>query len=886
MDRLSRGQNGILVILTSVWMAGSGCAPYQNATVLPPEGVLAPPAPPVQPPQPAPQVQPLLPGPTVAPPAPSSEPTAPIYREIPSPMRLQDRVAVIVQPEESISPVRSEVILVASVLGSDGYLRTNEPVHWHLDPNGVGQIVDVCPGSFVDWLVGDFTRPRKVSNHYAVTSTSRRYLLLTRGTVNPEDDISILAGQTWISVSSAVEGTSIVTAFAPGVRDWTRRTQTARVHWVDAQWTFPSPAIVPAGSRHQLVTTVTRQSDQAPRVGWLVRYQVRSGPPAGFLPGGEAVAEVATNEAGQAIVEILEQQPVAGTTTIGMELVKPDTLDSSGRPLVVGRGITHITWSSPGLTLRKSAPANVPVGGRIEYRIEIANPGDLPAADVTVIDSLPAGISFSKSSPEPSENLSAQRELRWKLGTLAAGESRAVILECIAERPGRIENIVIATAHGGLQARSSAVTEVGAPSLQVRVKGPRSATLNETVRFAIELTNGGTQPLPGLVLRARFDRGLRHVAAPSPIERDLGKTLQPGQTEQVGVEFQAVEKGEQCVVIEVLSEGVVLASDRQCVQVSDTLPSESAPTGAQKGARPTEPSPVPGVSPVRSQLQLRVLGPETARVGEMIEFVIDLTNPGPGSVDNIQLTCRIEPPLQPRFASGGFEPRRAGEVTAPFVWRRESIPANQTVQYRLQCAAVQQAPQACLTVEVTTGEGGRLSEKKCVSVLAAEKEPPATVSGMPSGRPPSPWLKESLPSRSELEGQTPGAAPSSERFQLTVAPTRKGVRVGQTCTVVIRVAATGVTPERDVRVTVRLPPELQRVKFGTLGPPGAEDPTFEDSLIRFPPLPELAGGASAEYRVVVLALKPGEAQVTVEVVSRESPGPAAAATSVLVTEGN
>jgi uncharacterized repeat protein (TIGR01451 family) len=885
MGLKGRGQSGIVALVACLWVAGLACAPYQNATVLPPEGVLAPPAPPVVTPQISPAAQPPLASPGVAAPSPALEPTAPIYREIPSPMRLQDRVAIILQPEESISSVRSEVILVASVLGSDGYLRTNEPVHWHLDPNGVGQIVDVCPGAFVDWLVGDFTRPRKVSNHYAVTSTSRRYLLLTRGTVNPEDDLSILAGQTWISVSSAVEGTSIVTVFAPGVRDWTRRTQTARIHWVDAQWTFPSPAIVPAGSRHQLVTTVSRQSDQAPRVGWVVRYQVRSGPPAGFLPGGEAMVEVVTNEAGQAIVEIAEQQPVAGTTTIGVELVKPDTLDSSGRPLVVGRGTTHITWSSPGLTLRKLGPATMPAGGTIQYRIEIANPGDLPAADVTVIDSLPEGLSLSKSSPEPSENLPGQRQLRWKLGTLASGESRVVTLECIAERPGRIENIVTATAHGGLQARSSAVTEVRASGLQLRVKGPSSASLNETVRFVIELTNGAAQPLPGLVLRARFDRGLRHAAAPSPIERDLGKTLQPGQTEQVGVEFQAVEKGSQCIIIEVLSDGVVLASERQCVQVGEGLPSAAAPPGVPRGIPPGEPSAVPGFSRAPSPLQLRVLGPDVTRVGEMVEFVIDLTNPGPSSVDNIQLTCRVDPPLQPRFASGGFEPRRAGEVGAPFVWRRDTIPANQTVQYRLQCTAAQPATQACLIVEVTTGDGTRLSERRCVAITTGEREVPSPTPGGPSGQIPSPSQRgTTLPK--DMGTETLGATPTPGRLQLTITPLRKDVRVGQTGTLVIRVSGSGRTPDRDVRVTVRLAPELQRVKFGTLGPPGAEDATFENSTIRFPPLSELAAGGTAEYRVVVLATRPGEARATAEVTSRESPVPITATTSILVTEGN
>jgi uncharacterized repeat protein (TIGR01451 family) len=798
-------------------------------------------------------------------------------------MRLNDRVAILLQPQESIAPIRSEVVVVASVLGSDGYLRTNEPVHWHLDPNGVGQIVDVCPGSFVDWLVGDFTRPRKLSNHYAVSSTSRRYLLLTRGTVNPEDDISILAGQTWVSVTSAVEGTSLLTAFAPGVRDWSRRTQTAKIYWVDAQWSLPSPAIVPAGSRHQLVTTITRQSDQAPCRGWLVRYHILSGPPTAFLPGGETLVEIPTNDAGQAVVEIAESQPVPGTTAISIEIVKAATLDSSGRPLVIGRGTTHVTWSSPGLTVRKSAPSTVPVGANFTYRIEVVNPGDLPAADVVVRDQLPSGITYLKSNPEPTQPPGATRELRWQLGTLASGESRVITVEVTAERPGRIENTATASAHGGLESRSTASTEVGAPNLQVRLRGPKSAKVGESVSFMIELTNGGNQPLPGLVLKARFDPGLRHAVAPSPIERDLGQTLQPGQTQQVGVEFQAVATGQHCLSIDVLSAGTVLASTKECLEISEGVSPGTLPPSPRGEAGPGPASGIGAGPRATTALRLRILGPEKARVGEMVEFVIDLTNPGTKPAENLQIRCQVDPPLQPRFASGGFEPRRPGEVSAPFIWRRDSILPNQTVQYRLQCTAQQESPQACLQVEVTTGEGATLADKRCVAIGASE--------ATPSGLPPSPAAKPASPPPPAL----PESAATSQQPSITaeqpagplivnISTLRPEVKVGQPTTLVVKVSNIGSAPQRDVRLRVRLPPELQRVKFGTLGPPGAEDPTFDDSTIRFPPLSQLAPAATAEYRVVVAGAKPGEAQLSIEVTSREAPLPTARSISLRVLQ--
>ena len=62
------------------------------------------------------------------------------------------------------------VVVLAGVLGSDGYLRTNERVEWMLGPGGVGQFVDLGKRIPMDLLVGDFNWPRKVDNTFAIGS--------------------------------------------------------------------------------------------------------------------------------------------------------------------------------------------------------------------------------------------------------------------------------------------------------------------------------------------------------------------------------------------------------------------------------------------------------------------------------------------------------------------------------------------------------------------------------------------------------------------------------------------------------------------------------------------------------------------------------------------
>ena len=198
-------------------------------------------------------------------------------------------------------PVGSEVIVVAGVLGPDGYLRTNRRLEWSIAPGSVGQFVAVEPGGFINPFLGDFTFPRIVNATTAIGDTSRSNVLLNRGTPTPEDDRYVRRGQGWVSLTSPLEGTSYVNVVAPEVYNWDARRKTATIHWVDAVAQYPPPAINPAGTKHVFTTTVTRSSNQSPCENWIVRYEIVDGPPAGFSPTCAPSAEVRTNSAGSGV---------------------------------------------------------------------------------------------------------------------------------------------------------------------------------------------------------------------------------------------------------------------------------------------------------------------------------------------------------------------------------------------------------------------------------------------------------------------------------------------------------------------------------------------------------------------------------------------------------
>ena len=96
----------------------------------------------------------------------------------------------------------------------------------------------------------------------------------------------IRPGQTWCVISSAVEGDTHVTVYAPEINNWDNHKVFVTKHWVDAEWTIPPPAVNRAGTEHVFTTNVFRHTDHQPLANYRVRYRILDGPPARFLPSG------------------------------------------------------------------------------------------------------------------------------------------------------------------------------------------------------------------------------------------------------------------------------------------------------------------------------------------------------------------------------------------------------------------------------------------------------------------------------------------------------------------------------------------------------------------------------------------------------------------------
>ena len=745
---------------------------------------------------------------------------------------------LVLGPQTVISPIGSQVVMVASVRGPDDYLRTNQRVEWALEPGSVGQLLDVNHKTFMDWVVLDANMPAVLSPCRAVGSTARQAGQIARGAGLP-GSINIVPGQAWLVVGSTQEGTSYLSAASPCAEGGQCRKATATIHWVDVQWTLPQPSINPSGTKHTLTTTVMRQSNRTPLAGYRIRYEIADGPPAGFGPQGDRTAEVVTNDAGQASAEIVQKEPNPGTNRIGVQIIRPAGFAGTSPELVVGSGLTLKTWTSPGVAIRKTGPAVGSIGATLTYRIVVSNPGDQPAENVVVTDTIPPGLSFLTSRPAGE---AVGNTIRWTLGRLGAAETRTLEVDYRADREGTVSSCSEASATGGLTSKDCVTTAIGAtapsPTLPsgpsstigLEVTGPTQASVGDQVLFRMTITNRGASPAVGLVIRDEFDPGLEQAETKTrSIEKDLPE-LAPGESREIRVKFRVAGAGQLCNTVEIRSGKQVLARQRACVTVAGASPpGPLPPSGPTSPPGPLPPPGGPG-SPIGVPgLSLKLSAPPSAAVGETARFRIEVTNTTANPLNDVKVSVLPDPTLDAAKATDGYQ-----WDDATMYWLIATLPPNDPRVFEVEARCVAPAADACLRVQLASRQGLKADDRKCVQIRAA-------------------------------------AAPTASNLSLGVTDRYDPITVGKEETYDIEVVNSGQTPDTQVTLLVQVPQQMVPVQLQTVGPAldgGRVGYEIVGQNIRFQPVGQLDPGQKLNYRVRTRTVSPGEVELRAQVSSQ------------------
>ncbi|MDO4583882.1 MAG: hypothetical protein Q4D62_07235 [Planctomycetia bacterium] len=344
-----------------------------------------------------------------------------------------DASDLILGPQNVVAIPGAEVIVTAGIRDRAGYLRTNQPIRWSISPESVGHFTKVPPRNPRNIFVGDFIVPTIESDTQAISTTSRVEQRLDRGTPNPQDDVLVLRGQTWISVSSAREGITWVTATAPKMENPQQHTRTMKIVWVDAEYKLPESRVIDFGGRYTMVTTLRRRSNTAPLANWRVRYEILGNTTATFADGNKML-EVLTDARGEAKLEIL--QPVARQedTDVQIQIIRPAEPGTTfTQPVVVQQSRVKYRWIPNTLTIQKTMPSEAYVKSVVPATICVQNLTNEILERVRVVDLPQEGLKLVGSIPE---GTTAVDGTQWLMEALAPQEVRTIQLKYEVERPG------------------------------------------------------------------------------------------------------------------------------------------------------------------------------------------------------------------------------------------------------------------------------------------------------------------------------------------------------------------------------------------------------------------------------------------------------------------
>lgn len=592
----------------------------------------------------------------------------------PHAVRLEVRPLKDANNQDVTNPVRTQHVLIATVYDEKNQARRSRRVEWMLE--GVGNIIEVDESGFFPG------RGFKTGTKHGVSYTDYFEHRLSRGNQNPNDDFIIRPGQTWCVLSSAVEGDSHLTVYAPGINDWEKSKIFVTIRWVDAQWEFPLPASVRAGSQHTFTTRVWRHTDKQPLANYQVRYRILDGPAATFLPSQTQETVVKTDISGNAHVSIAQIAPVFGVNRVGIEIIRPpDPTAPAGSGIVIARGETTIEWQAPALSLTQAAPPTAVLGQEFKVNTTISNPGRIELKAMTVTTQISDGIEYIRSEPPAFKD---GKQLTWTLGRLPPGQAHAIQTTYRALRAGSVTICAaVEDPENGLKDEKCATTVIGTPTLKVSIVGPQTGMVGQPLTYQVTTANPGSGTADNVLLTAQFDPALEHETKANPLSLPLGP-IAGGDSRSVPLVLTPRQPGNLKIQVAATATGGV--SDQAEITVVVQQP----------------------------QINITIDGPKKVFKDKAAEWTLQVNNPGDVPLTNVILRDRLPPELQ----YVGATPQ--GQVVAnEIVWNLGTLVPRETKTIRLSARALALAP-AAMQVAVVSADGGLRKEAQAtVEILGA-----------------------------------------------------------------------------------------------------------------------------------------------------------------------
>lgn len=350
------------------------------------------------------------------------------------------------------------------------------------------------------------------SSHTAVYDVVTRTVTWYLGTVGPGTSIP-----GWVEVrvdSSLPDGTDLLNTFSVTWKNgvgasYGPATETADVIARTSPLltvTKSGPAEAGAGDTITFTLNVTNSGGLSAYNVTLVdvladNYTYVSSSPAGAASGGNVIWGLGTLASGSTTTVSLTvrvNDGVANATTLlnGAMVTWQDALGNGYGPS--GSGLATTIFTVPHLAIAKTGPATANPGNDCTYTITLTNTSSTAADNTTLVDYLPAHMSYVTSIPAGTPSVPGDN-VTWYLGTIEGGASRSLSItlrvDPLLGDELALTDMAMATWKDDLNnnygpAGSTARTEVTLfPLLSIAITGPATGEPCDTVTYTLRVTN-------------------------------------------------------------------------------------------------------------------------------------------------------------------------------------------------------------------------------------------------------------------------------------------------------------------------------------------------------------------------------------------------------------
>jgi len=434
--------------------------------------------------------------------------------------------------------------------------------------------------------------------------------------------------------------------------------------------------------------------------------------------------------------------------------------------------------------LKWALPESLTLGQESTCQLQVCNGAETDVQNVMVSVQLSAGVRVIDAAPRPTSMQGST--LFWEMGDMAAGADPTIQIRVIPEAQGEFVPTARVTCTRSFFAKAPIV----APRLELTIDGPQDAVVGQATPYQVRVTNQGLSIAAGITLELQLAEGLEGAAG-FKSSYTIG-TLAPGESRQVQVMVTGRNHGS----YEIAGRTVL----------GDTRNSVASHT----------------VKMVRPSLAVAMDGPKVRFVDRKAEYTINVKNPGPGVIENVQLQEEI--PAGFRFveaSSGGSFDQQARRV-AWFVGRLEP---NQSANVALHLVAIE------------AGEQRLVAEAKADFGVAGGAEATTTIRGAP-------------------------------RVVIDVIEDDDPIEVAGQTVYRVRLTNTGSIAALGVQFAGEVPREMEVMKVN-----GPVEGIIKGQQVVFPAIESLAPGETSTYEVHVKCHKAGQVQFRAFFRSQDNPTP-------------